>query len=90
MKYEPMSKVSGTYHLCKYNRRLFIACGDVLVYTPPDFLRIDSRQQLQELVDRANLRGQLVIKDVIVFETRLKRPRMYSQRTSILEWEPIE
>ena len=90
MQYSPESRPFGVYHLCKYNRRLFIACEDSLVYTPPDFLRIDSRQQLQELVDRANLRGQLVIQDVIVFETRLKRPRMYSQRTSILEWEPIE
>ena len=59
------------------------------MYTIPDFLTINSRAQLQELVDRANKRGQLVIADVTVFESRLKRPLNYSQRTSILEWEPL-
>lgn len=89
MNYEPWNRPLGVYSLCKYNRRLYIACGDSLVYTPPDFLTINSRSQLQELVDRANTRGQLVIADVIIFESRLKRPRSYSQRTSILEWEPL-
>lgn len=70
----------------KYNKRLYIACEDVLVYTAPDFLHLDSRQQLQELADRANTRGQLVIEDVIVFESRMKRPRTYSQRDCSLEW----
>jgi hypothetical protein len=89
MNYEPWNRPLGTYSLYKYNRRLYIAYGTSLVYTIPDFLTINSRQQLQELVDRANLRGQLVIADVIIFESRLKRPRSYSQRTSILEWEPL-
>jgi hypothetical protein len=89
MNYEPWNRPLGVYSLCKYNRRLYIACGTSLVYTIPDFLHLNSRQQLQELVDRANTRGQLVIADVIVFESRLKRPRSYSQRTSILEWEPL-
>lgn len=90
MKYEPMSLCSGTYRVCKYNKRLYIVCNDTLVYTPPDFLTINSRQQLQELVDRANKRGQLVIQDVSVFEARCKRPRMYAQRTSIPDWEIIK
>ena len=89
MNYEPWNRPLGDYRLCKYNRRLYIACGDSLVYTIPDFVHINSRAQLQELVDRANKRGQLVIADVIVFESRLKRPLSYSQRTSILEWEPL-
>lgn len=86
MKYQPMSEVSGPFRILKYNTRLYIACEDILVYTAPDFLRLDSRQQLQELADRANTRGQLVIEDVIVFESRIKRPRNYSQRTCSLEW----
>lgn len=89
MKYEPWNRQCGVYSLCKYNKRLYIACNDTLVYTPPDFLTINSRQQLQELVDRANTRGQLVIADVIVFEARCKRPRSYAQRNCILEWEII-
>lgn len=87
MKYQPMSEVSGTFRIVKYNKRLYIACGDTLVYTYPDFIRLQSRDLLQTLVDRANTRRQLAIQDVIVFET--KAPRPYRQRTSMLEWEPL-
>jgi len=89
MKYEPMSPCSGTYRLCKYNKRLYIASGDILIYTPPDFIRLNSRQQLQVLVDRANTRGQLVIQDVIVFEAIAPRPEQYAQRKIFPEWEPL-
>ena len=57
------------------------------MYTLPDFLILDSRSQLQYLVDRANTRGMLVIEDIIVFESRCRRPRSYAQQTSKLDWK---
>lgn len=87
MQYEPWNRPLGEYRLCKYNKRLYIAVGDTLVYTLPDFLILDSRSQLQYLVDRANARGMLVIEDIIVFESRCRRPRGYAQQTRKLDWE---
>jgi len=89
MKYEPWNWDLGTYRVCKFNKRLYIASEDVLIYTPPDFIILNSRQQLQVLVDRANTRGQLHIKDVIVFEARAPRPKQYAQRKTFPEWEPL-
>lgn len=81
MKYEPCSIVSGTHRVVKYNRRLYIACDETLVYTPPDFLRLQSRELLQQLADNANARGQLHIDDVILFETICPRASFARKRS---------
>ena len=89
MKYEPWNWGLGTYRICKFNSRLYIASEDILIYTPPDFIRLNSRKELQFLADRSNIRGQLHIKDVIVFEARMPRHKQYAQRKTFPDWEPL-
>ena len=43
------------------------------VYTPPDFIRLASREELQSLADAANRRGVIDIRDIMEFERTARR-----------------
>lgn len=72
------------YKLVKRNRRLMIVdcVTDVAVYTPPEFIRITSRNSLQMLVNSANATGTLHIDLIIAFESASPRAAGYRKRTS--------
>lgn len=53
-----------------------------LVYTVPDFMKINSRDALVGFARQASARGELLIQDIIEFEHGLKRAYGANQRTS--------
>lgn len=62
--------LSGTYDVVKRNKRLYIQRYEdkLLVYSPPDFIRIPNRQALQDLADEFT-QGRPYIEAIMAFET---------------------
>lgn len=66
------------YAVEKRNKRLHVieAATGASVYTPPDFVRVQTRQQFAELANLLNFRGFRDIDAIIEFETAFQhRPR---------------
>lgn len=64
----------------KVNKRLWIqdvVTGELL-YTPPDFIKLHSRDSMEDLALRASMRRRLDIMEIMVFEAR--SPRGYGYR----------
>lgn len=62
------------YYIKKMNRRLFVVDGNNnTVYTPPNFIRLSGRHELQELVDALNEKGFYCIDLVREWETRMHK-----------------
>ena len=62
------------FTVLKRDKRLWIVCGELRTYTPPDFLRhkIKDRGVMQQLADAFNAAGEYDIAAVIRFETALR------------------
>ena len=58
-----------TYKVIKKNKHLFLQCVETgeLVYSPPNFLRLTSRQDLQDLGDELTA-GREFVEAVTAFE----------------------
>lgn len=82
---EPVPKgMTRRFRCAKLRGRLYIQCcetGDLL-YTPPIFIRITSRAQMEELANRAEARGVLSIDDIVTYESHAPRASGYSKRTT--------
>ena len=76
MKYDPNYSSTGPFTVCKWNRRLYIAADGVLVYSPPDFIRLDSRDSLQQLAVSATKSQNLDIALISNFESSAKRRKL--------------
>jgi hypothetical protein len=86
----PKGKPVTQRFICnKVNKRLWIqdvVTGE-LIYTHPDFIRLRSREPMEDLAARACLRGRLDIMDIMVFEARSPRAPGYRPRPKELEPE---
>lgn len=69
------------YKVVKRHKRLWIddENGNP-VYTPPDFIRLQSREPLKELAE--NLSSRPYIDAVMGFETAIRQARTFRQRSS--------
>lgn len=58
------------FTLIKRNKRLYVECDGVAIYTPADWLRpfIHGRERFQAMVDAMNA-GVKPIKAIVAFET---------------------
>lgn len=68
MKYDPNYSSTGPFTVCKWNRRLYIQSDGVLVYSPPDFVRIASRDRLKLLAEQATQAQALHVPLIAAFE----------------------
>jgi hypothetical protein len=73
---------NSAYAVVKYNKRLFIMSSVTrrLLYSPPDFIRVTNRSQLQQVADVASDRGYLHISDIAAFEATALRASGYKRR----------
>lgn len=62
------------FHVVKKNKRLWLYEDDTPLYTPVDFLIVQSRDQLKEVANKLN-NGANYIDTIIEFETSCKRKR---------------
>ena len=76
MKYDPNYSSTGPFTVRKWNRRLYIQADGVLVYSPPDFVRLTSRDSLQQLADDATAKHNLDIQLIASFELNSKRRKL--------------
>lgn len=62
--------LSGTYDVVKISKRLYIQRFEdkLLVYSPPDFIRLPNRQALKDLADEFT-HGRRYIDAITTFET---------------------
>ena len=79
----PRGRPINQLFICnKVNKRLWIqnvVTGE-LIYTPPDFIKLHSRDSMEELALRASMRGRLDIMELMVFEARSPRGYGYRKR----------
>lgn len=72
------------FTVVKSNKRLWIKNEESgeLVYTTPDFIYLIDRNLMHQLAYQFNQRGKYDIEDVIIFETKARRHKKFSQRKS--------
>lgn len=68
MKYDPNYSSTGPFTVLKWNRRLYIQADGVLVYSPPDFVRLTSRDSLKLLAEQATQAQALRLHLIAAFE----------------------
>lgn len=68
MKYDPNYSSAGPFTVIKWNRRLYIQSEGVLVYSPPNFVRVVSRDRLKLLAEQATVEQGLHIHLIAAFE----------------------
>ena len=61
-----------TYSVIKKNSRMRIMKNGVDVYVIPNFIKLNSKKQLQELCDKFNEKGTDDILDIIAWETKMR------------------
>lgn len=79
----PKGKPINQMFICnKVNKRLWIqdVVTGCLLYTPPDFIKLHSRDLMDELAVRASMRGRLDIMEIMVFEGLAPRGAGYRPR----------
>ena len=80
------------FECAKVDKRLWIRHVETgeLRYTPPDFIRLHDRNLMHELAAWATRRGELIIDDIIVFETKAPRkPGLRKRHSAAKEYDPI-
>ena len=65
------------YQVKKINKRLVIVKDNIVVYTMPNWLRITSKKDLEELAVKFNQSNKRCIDSIIHFETK------FSPRSSV-------
>jgi hypothetical protein len=67
------------YHCVKRNKRLWIDSDEAEgIYTPPNFMRLQSREPMHELARQLTVAGGYSIQAIVDFETihrRVKEPK---------------
>ena len=58
------------YKAKKINKRMVIVQNDEIVYTMPDWIRIVSRKDIEELADKFNQANDRCIISIMEFETK--------------------
>ena len=61
-----------TYSVVRRNKLLHIMKGNVSVYTPPNFILLNSKNNLQRLCDKFNEKDNDDIVDIIEWESQQK------------------
>ena len=69
--------VPNMYQVKKINKRLVIVKDNVVVYTMPNWLRITSKKDLEELAVKFNQSNKRCIDSIVQFETK------FSPRSSV-------
>jgi hypothetical protein len=85
MMFAPLPKgkpITQRFICNKVNKRLWVqdVVTGQLLYTPPDFIRLQSRDLIEELATRASMRNKLDIMDIMVFEGLAPRAPGYRKR----------
>ena len=65
-----VNKPQAAFTVAKVNKRLWIVEGDRPVYTPPDFVKLGSREPLKALAQIFNETGAYDVDAVAGFESR--------------------
>ena len=63
-------------NVVKRHKRLWIMDGDVEIYTPPNFIQLQSREPMFELARQMDAAGGRSITAIIEFETRYSKRKI--------------